>query len=915
MTDRLSSILSALSSGVPVLTVNRRLSRYFLGRYERAELDAGRTLWKTPSVMPFSAWVSSLWSGVGPGRAHLCEGRSRALWKRIIRSDRALAKSLIFPEGAAHLAYEAYVLLKKYEISLPDADFFLTEEASAFKGWLGKYTAELERLGFTDEASLFDEVRGLVSGGRVEVPEKIILAGFDEVTPVMEALLGALEERGCAVTFWPARPGQAGLPERDARAEVEEIYGCPEMIAEVRAAARWARAEVERGRRVGVIVPELDRYRDLVINEFSAELDPPSAIPWEGEKGVFNISLGAPLAAEPIVRSALSIISMGLEKREVSSLIKDLSSPYFAAGEAEFMALSVLGEALLDGKTAEIGLWGLRREAGRADPPMNAAFLEKMDFWLKTLEQEERAGKRALPSYWAGFFDGLLQGLGWPSSGITLSSNEYQALTAWHALLEAFSSLDDVTGRLTRTEAAAEICAMAEETLHQRESEGERPVEVLGLLEAAGMEFDSVWVLGAHEDALPGDVSPNPFIPFELQKSAGLPRSTPEKVLEFAARALGRVLESAPRVAASFPRQVDGKDLRPSPLVWGPGVRVIDPPVLPGHRLADSVHEIGQAAEAFEDPMRVPLTEAELGGISGGTGILKEQSACPFRAFALYRLGARRAAGAGPGIDPMERGSLVHQALQNFWTEVRGSQGLEKAAEDGSLPSIIKKAVAEAIEGFRKVAGQRISEKMLGLEAERLESLLAQWMEVERQRAGFTVAEMEKKQEINVGGLVIRARLDRVDELEGGGRIIIDYKTGACKRDDWLPQRPRDPQLPLYALEGGFNAIAFASLRLKDTRFVGVGDDDGVLPGVMGIESDEKWRKKMEGVETWADLNERWRDTLVSLAGEFVRGEARVEPNPLLKGNDFPCIYCDLAMLCRRAELGRHGEADEDSDD
>ncbi len=900
MIDRLKTILDALSSGVPVLTVNSRLSRYLLTRFEGAEVTAGRTLWKTPMVMPLSSWITSLWQETHPAKALLSEARSFALWKKIIRLDAALQTKMIFPEGAARLAFKAYDLIKKYNVSLPKSDLYLTEEARAFKRWLGEYSAEIKRLGFTDEVSLLEEVSELVRNGGGVLPDKIFLAGFDEVTPAMEGLIAALGGRGCGVEFWPQRPGSA-LPARDRRIRADEIREYPDMRAEVRASARWARKEAKAKKKVGVIVPQLNRYRVLVTNEFSAELDPLSTIPWETEKEVFNISLGTPLAHEPIVRSALALISIGLEKEDARALIKSLSSPYFITCEAEGLGVSRLGAGVTEKKILSIGLTGLMKEAIDASHPMPETFTGRLASWTRFLG--ERGKKTRVPSEWAGFFDNLLKGLSWPSPNITLTSREYQALEAWQGLLSSFSSLDDVTGRLTRKEAVRELRAMAGETIHQPESEGERPVEVLGLLEAAGMDFDALWILGAHEDALPGEAAPNPFIPLEIQKSAGLPRSTPEKTLEFARTALSRLIESAPSVVASFPRVMDGKELRSSPLLGAPGGLAKDPACLPSHRLKDSVHA-AHAVEAATDSMKVPLREEELKTIRGGTGIIKEQSACPFRAFAIYRLGARSAAPAGPGIDAMERGSLVHEALQNFWSDVRDSRGLHKADEDGSLPSLIKKAVAKAMERFGRDARTRIPAKMLELESERLEGLLKEWMGVELLRGEFTVVEMEKKQDINVGGLTIGARLDRVDEVEGGAKIIIDYKTGVCKKDDWLPGRPREPQLLLYAMDGGFNALAFASLRVKGTRFVGIGEADEVLPGVKGIGSDKKWRLKIEGVENWADLNERWRASLIAIAEEFVGGEARVDPNPLLKDNDFPCKYCELAILCRRTELG-----------
>lgn len=897
MADRFKIILEELSRGTPVLTVNRRLARSLRARHELLMVESGQVYWESPVVLPLLSWVRGLWQESWPDKPLLSDTRSYALWKRVISRDIARVGALLFPKGAARAAYKAYCLIRQYRVSLPADETYLTEEARAFKAWLREYEKELARLGFLDYPSLMERVSGLIEGGHVVAPSRLVLAGFDEITPDAEAMLSALRGLGCEVVFWPHKPGTL-IAEASAQAGLVEIREYDDETSEVRACARWARAEAESGKRVGIIVPELDRYRQLIINEFSAELDPPSVLPWEPRSEVFNVSLGSALSCEPIVRSALGVISTGLGEMPLDSICSILSSPYFLADEETYMAFAVFERGLRESICGGIDLWGVKRAMDKRALPRLSGLSERLGLWIKALKKDR--GVKLLPGQWAERFDNLLKALAWPSAGLALNSREFQALGAWHDLLAEFAGLDDVAGPLTWRGAADELGALAQETIHQPESEEECPVQVLGLLESSGLGFDNLWILGAHGDALPGKCSPNPFIPMNLQKQAGLPRSTPEATLAFARLALGRVLESAPNAIASFPSAVERKELRLSPLLGGRSVHVADHPPLLSHRLADSVHA-SYAVEDFPENKDVPLGGDELKALHGGTGIIKEQSACPFRAFAIYRLGARALRRPEPGLDYMERGSTAHRALEIFWHKVRDSDRLTEAEQEGRLASIIRESIAEALSDFIRPG---LSKKILTLEAERLQALLEEWMEVELKRPAFTVVEMEKKHEIHIGGLTINARLDRVDRLHDGGEVIIDYKTGACSKDYWLPGRPKEPQMLLYGLESGFNAIAFASLRIKGTRFVGLGRDDGLLPRVEGIESDDKWRQKIEGVNNWADLQERWKESLTALAREFLCGEARVDPNRELKGREFPCEHCELTMFCRRFEFG-----------
>ena len=93
------------------------------------------------------------------------------------------------------------------------------------------------------------------------------------------------------------------------------------------------------------------------------------------------------------------------------------------------------------------------------------------------------------------------------------------------------------------------------------------PVQILGVLEAAGATFDHLWVAGLEDRAWPAPPRPNPFLPLPLQQRLRLPHSSAERELHYARRVLKRLLESAPDVVASYPRRDEDTDLRPSPLI------------------------------------------------------------------------------------------------------------------------------------------------------------------------------------------------------------------------------------------------------------------------------------------------------------------------------------------------------------
>ena len=127
------------------------------------------------------------------------------------------------------------------------------------------------------------------------------------------------------------------------------------------------------------------------------------------------------------------------------------------------------------------------------------------------------------PHAWARHFSALLDAAGFPGER-TLDSAEFQTRAKWYEVLGEFALLERVLPRMSCAQALARLRRLRADTLFQPES-NDAPVQVLGILESAGLEFDHLWVSGLTDDAWPLAARPNPFIPVALQKKAGDPRS------------------------------------------------------------------------------------------------------------------------------------------------------------------------------------------------------------------------------------------------------------------------------------------------------------------------------------------------------------------------------------------------------
>jgi probable DNA repair protein len=390
---------------------------------------------------------------------------------------------------------------------------------------------------------------------------------------------------------------------------------------------------------------------------------------------------------------------------------------------------------------------------------------------------------------------------------------------------------------------------------------------VLGTLEAAGMRFDCLWVSGLTDEAWPQPVRPSPFLPIALQKKAGIPQASAEASLELDRRRTEEWMAAAAEVVFSWPEKEADRDLAPSPLILGVGTGGLALPEFPRYR--DLLFK-SKSIELIEDLRGPPVAKPD---VRGGTRVLADQAACPFRAFARWRLHAEALEEPAPGLDARDRGKLMHELMKELWVQLKDSSSLKKD---------LGPAIARAAEAAVRESG--LEGAFAELERARLAKLAREWLEEEEKRSPFKVAFLEENRLMKVAGLELSGRIDRMDRLPDGSHVLIDYKTGNPNPKSWIGPRPEDPQLPLYALSSSepVSAVAFARLKPGEMRFMGVSRDRDVLPEVNAARS-------------WPELLAEWKREAESLGKSFAGGVAHVDPK-----NDLEtCRLCDLQTLCR----------------
>ncbi len=827
----------ALDQGATLVTANARLARNYRIQFDSWQQASGKGVWPTAEIFSWPVWIDRLHQASFPPEVVMNEHQEAALWQQAIAEDASVLLDVV---ATAKAAARAWRLVETWNVPMNDPTFEHHADGRAFRRWARRFEVAAKDRGWLTVASQ----EQAVSRTLAQAPKKLMLAGFDEFTPLQSSVIEKCRQLGSTVEMAASNQTQA---------EQRWVASFEDRPAEIGAAAAWARRtlEVRPSANIAIVATGLAQSR--------AELD--RALEQSLGVRAFNISLGIPLTQWPMASAALLVLQLAtigaLSMEDWGALLR---CPFVFGADRE-----LAGRGMLEARLR-------RRQAMR----LKSSEIHQDCLLLNKLLADLEGDRRGLPrkqgmSAWAQTFSRLLQTAGWPGERV-LSSTERQTLARWNEAVSALASLESAEPVCEASKALSWLRRIANETIFQPET-ANAPVQVLEGLQAAGSRFDAIWILGMEDRSWPSPARPEPFLPRELQLRLDLPHSTAEREHRFAQDLFNRLLSSAPLVVASYPCAEGEEQLRPSRFLAG-FQKLQEDELRTDYWLTQRKFV---ELEVFEDSKAPELLP---GVLSGGSYLLKNTAQCPFRGFATARLGAGALESPQPGLAPKQRGTLLHTAMECFWREVQSHSALV-AQQANERTSTIKAACREAVAKHREAW---MTDRFTALEESRLEKLLGEWLEIEVKRAPFEVTGMEQSFEIELDGVRIKLRIDRIDRLLDDGReAIIDYKSTAPAPTSWEGVRMEEPQLPLYAIQraGSVEAVMFAQLKAGETKFRGSAARNEIAPSV-----------KM-AAEPWGQQIDAWRTQLTVFAHELRTGFAPVAPT------ENACKYCELPALCR----------------
>lgn len=295
-------------------------------------------------------------------------------------------------------------------------------------------------------------------------------------------------------------------------------------------------------------------------------------------------------------------------------------------------------------------------------------------------------------------------------------------------------------------------------------------LEIMGMLETRNLNFRTVVMLDVQEGIMPGEKEIDPLVPAGLYDVLGLPGH--EQKQEMYRYYFMRLIRGA-RSARLFYVQ-DDKSRRSrfiEEMIWEREKRE----KRLGALAVRKVHFPVRLVSRFADEIVIaksPVLLRKLEEMSYSPSALDDYLGCRLRFYFSRVLKLREQAEKSEGVDPRERGNLIHGILHDTFRPFLGKELTESRFPE--VEAELKKAVERCFSRQPRTGEYYLFRKIA-------ETHLSAFLKKDLGRGPFKIVYLEKEWEApfsaNGRDILLCGRIDRVDGRDGSF-IIGDYKTG-----------------------------------------------------------------------------------------------------------------------------------------
>lgn len=839
MSDSFSVLAKKIQNKTILVTPNARLAKFFK---EKLSALQEKEVWPSPNIFPLQSWMEILWNKhctmtASTSTKLLSDVQDSYIWQNIVKKH---SSSLFSPSEFSKKVQQAWQYCIAWKVEIFSDQFEANNEIKFFKKLVKEYMNE--RGHRITKIELIPNIIALIKQSKLTINKEIIFLSFDDLTPVQKELINALNDyTQSTITFYDEPAQSSGA----------QLFHAQTPQQELDTVINWI-AKYKTTHKIGVVIPDIQSRRQQIELKLLEHFRP----------NEFNISMGRPLLEYPLIQSAITLLSLNEEIMPLNTLHFLCYSSHIGGFSKEKHLRHNL--YLKTASSTEKVLF-VSSIINKIDP--SSRFHKSLLNYFHLLGKQ----KKLILAEWQNIFILGLDLFGFPGDN-TLNSQEYQLHIKLMQALKELTTIDIKKSKYTRIEAIQIFSWHLSKIIYQPKA-AEVNIHIMGFLESLGLHFDKLWVMGMDEKQIPQATSPSPFIPLDIQKQKQMPHACEEREFNLAKKHITRLIQSSSQTIFSYVKESDGAILSPSCFLE----------TLQAYQPVNIKNEEPLFLQTYKQEYIFPPVSKNLN--TGGTSLLREQANCPFRAFAKFRLKINEPRETVDGLDNLDKGILIHNIFEQLWGEIKTHEKLITLYKSDQLNKIIEAVVNSALTNLEKRKPYTFNKLYKVLELSRIKKIINNYLKLEMARPPFEVIATEQESSFKIGKLSINIRLDRIDRLENGDWITIDYKTGSPSLSAWFDERGSEPQLPIYALaEKKIKALMYAQLKQREIKNKGISQDQIDVEGVYPIEKKYKL--------TWSEQLDKWQLILENLSKEIEVGQIMpIENNKL-------CNTCPFDILC-----------------
>jgi ATP-dependent helicase/nuclease subunit B len=872
-------VLDQAGPGTLTVVPHQRLAHQIWHRQRLDALQARRTAWEPLALRTLQAWLSELFQGLWPQETLASPLVRLALWRQALKAAPP-------PSGpTSELSWvqaldETHILLCRH--GLPG--FFIGERGpddSPLVAWRRYvthiYSDLLHQEGWLSPGELPVYLGNALRGGKLRIPGRILVTCLGTPAPMEELWLQEVSRRAQVVHLQvrgDEKHIQAAVSLPDARQELHWV------VAKLVGLAQGDGVSLHR---LAVTAMDMDTTYAPQLQRVLAEvLGPP-----EAEGGwAYNFSQGPHLAETPLFLAGLLPLHFLADQERREDLVSLLLSPYYGKLHVYGRPLA-RWDQLFRKYSCDQGWDRLQKTVTRSlGGEEEAEVLARLDRVWHALKLSAAPAKQ-----WCRQLQAAWQELGFPLRLNGIDTEAWARLTG--LLTEVESALN------TEMMAVGEFLEWLKIGAHRITLSGPgiqtAGIQVLGLLEMRGLDFDRVFCLGMNSGVLPAPPRPLPLLSAaEKRQVLG---GTYQSQHHFAAELFANLLGTAPRLSFTRPKLIEQEERVSTPLYqgeWDEAEMAILSSPHPAWLRSRAIRSVFEATGSpvwpgYADHL-LPLSlpgQISLSQISTALG-------CPCRFLLEHVLKIEALPEIEPGLDPRERGQLLHEVLALFASEFREVLEQEMIWDHERAQALLKKAARQVLAPLRDdLHWQAEADRWLG-EA----GLLWDWLRLEQERfeQGWRWLGVEVTFQDLCGQdwpFTLRGRIDRLDyHPENTDLIIWDYKSGEIPKKQKVLEDIEEPQLPCYLLAVEQDRVVPDQPKATKLR-----------AGFIGLKSPRPQHLKHEDFaatpEKWQAATAAFAERVAALGRRLAAGDFRPDPNPAPEGKDQGvCRYCLYSLIC-----------------